>query len=271
MVGPVSAQAEPPTPVPTVPGLTRFSSGSRFLARVNVESLHVHRLPSQSAERVASLFKGEVVQVVSRSLDGSWFELRRVGRMSNLGWVTNDLIEWTFAPETLPLGDISTGVTGSVPLTSAPPIGVYLEEAPILRELPLRTGRRIMTVPALIVVPVIAAIRTRRGCRSTTSAIRAGFTRGSIRERGDVDRSSLPVPPGLPPPDTVPVVIIPLEIEQAQIDRLARLHRRTASAGGDRWKRSGGVSIAAKSCPATRRRRSRLPLCKTRTCANSPN
>ena len=74
VVGPVSAQAETPTPVPTVPGLTRFSSGSRFLARVNVESLHVHRLPSQSAERVASLFKGEVVQVVSRSLDGSWFE-----------------------------------------------------------------------------------------------------------------------------------------------------------------------------------------------------
>ena len=140
--------------------------------------------------------------------------------MSNLGWVTNDLIEWTFAPETLPLGDLSTGVTGSVPLSSAPSIGVYLEEAPILRELPLRTGRRIMTVPALIVVPVIARNQDSTWLQINYFGNQGWIYRGSIRERGDVDWSSLPVPPGLPPPDTVPVVIIPLEIQQAQIDRL---------------------------------------------------
>ena len=128
----------------------RFSSGDRFLAQVRPDSLHVHRLPSLESARVASLFEDEIVQVTSRNLDGSWFEVRRLGRVSNLGWVNNTLIDWDFAPETLPLGDYTTGVTGPTPLTAAPAIGVYLEEAPILLELPLRNGKRLTVVPAMI-------------------------------------------------------------------------------------------------------------------------
>lgn len=230
---PAWALQAPPTPMPTptTPGLSRFTSGDRFLARVRVDSLHVHRLPAEDAERVASLFKDEIVQVVSRNLDGSWFELRRIGRMSNLGWVLNDLIEWDFAPETLALGDITVGVIGPVPLPSAPTYGVYLEEAPVLRELPLRTGRRIMAVPALIVVPVVARNQDSTWLQINYFGYQGWIHRGSIRERGSVDWNSLPVPPGLPPPDTVPVVIIPIEIQQEQIDRLRGfVHERRALA-----------------------------------------
>ena len=46
------------------------------------------------------------------------------------------------------------------------------------------------------------------------------ISRSLIRERGDRDLNSLPIPFGTPPPDTVPVVIIPVELQQAQIDRL---------------------------------------------------
>lgn len=198
----------------------RFSSGDRFLAKVRPESLHVHRLPADDAERVASLFKNEIVQVVSRNLDGSWFEVRRIGRLNNLGWVINDLIEWDFAPETLPLGDFTTGVTGSTPLTSAPAIGVYLEEAPIVRDQPLRTGKRIAVVPALIVVPVLGRNADTTWLQINYFGTQGWIHRGSIRERGDVDLNSLPIPFGTPPPDTIPVVIIPVEIQQAQIDRL---------------------------------------------------
>lgn len=233
-LSPASALQTAPTLVPTpmTPGLTRFTSGDRFRARVRVDSLHVHRLPAETADRVASLFKGEIVQVVSRNLDGSWFEVRRIGRMSNLGWVLNDLIEWDFAPETLALGDITVGVIGPVSLTSAPQYGVYLEEAPVLRELPLRTGRRIMALPPLIVVPVVARNQDTTWLQINYFGYQGWIHRGSIRERGDVDWNSLPVPPGLPPPDTVPVVIIPLEIQQEQIDRLRGFvnHRRELAA-----------------------------------------
>lgn len=212
---------------------TRFSSGDGFRARVNTESLRVRQQPSLEAEHVASLFDGEIVEVVSRNLDGSWFEVRRTGRMSNLGWVTYDLLDWTFLPERLALGDLTTGATGPVPLSSAPAYGVFLEEAPVLRELPLRDGRRIMALPPLIVVPVLARNADASWLQVSYFGTQGWINRGAIRERADIDWGTLPLPPGLPVPDTVAAIIIPIEIQQAQIDRL-RVYisdRRTLAAG----------------------------------------
>lgn len=247
-IQPLAAQAQPtPTPVPTLdllaitptlvvptPGLaTRFSSGEGRLARVDVESLRVRALPVSNAEHIASLFEGDVVQIVSRNLDGSWFEVRRIGRMSNLGWVDNTLLEWDLPPETLPLGDLTVGIVGPVPLTSAPVYGVYLEEAPILREVPLRDGRRIMALPPLVVVPVLARNQDASWLQVNYLGYQGWINRVSIRERADVDWNTLPVPPGLPPPDTVAVVVIPIELQQAQIDRLRTFigDRRGLAAG----------------------------------------
>jgi hypothetical protein len=227
---PLHAQDATPTPPP---GLDEFSSGDNFLTRVRVDSLHVHRLPAEDSERVASLFKGEIVQVVSRSLDASWFEVRRLGRMTNLGWVDNTLIEWDFAPELPPLGDITVGVMGPKPLTSAPAYGVFLEEAPILRDLPLRIGNHITVIPALIVVPVLGRNADGTWLQVNYFGYEGWIHRGAIRERRDIDLMSLPVPFGTPPPDTIPVVVIPVEIQQAQIDRLRAfaVERRTLASG----------------------------------------
>ncbi len=233
---PLLAQGEPTaTPsAPVIDSLNTFTSGSRFLARVHTESLNVHRFPSEDAERVASLFKGDIVQVVSRNLDGSWFEVRRPGRLNNLGWVVNTLIDWDFVPETLALGDTRTGIIGPVPLSSSTPtIGLYLLQAPVLRELPLRSGRRIMALPPLIVIPVIARNRDATWLQVNYFGYQGWINRASIRERSDIDLNTLPVPPGIPEPDTVPVIVIPLEIQQAQIDRLRSYtnDRRTLAAG----------------------------------------
>lgn len=231
----------------------RFSSGDRFLARVDPDSLVVRRLPTVESEHVASLFKGDIVQVVSRSLDGSWFEVRRLGRMTSLGWVDNTLIEWDFAPETLPLGDISTGVTGPTPLTSAPPYGVFLEEAAIVRDLPLRIGNRIMALPVWIVVPVLGRNADATWLQVNYFGTQGWIHRGSIRERRDVDWMSLPVPFGTPPPDTVPVIIIPVELQQAQIDRLRSYineRRELAAALEAFWWRVYRGEIMPCSAPA---------------------
>jgi hypothetical protein len=206
-------------PVSTLPA-GGFSSGANFLARVDTDSLNVRRLPSEESDHIASLFDGDVVQVVSRNLDGSWFEVRRIGRMSNLGWVLNELLEWDLLPEALPLGDTTVGVSGPVPLSAMPLYGVYLEAAPILRELPLRDGRRIMALPPLIVVPVVARNQDASWLQVNYFGFQGWINRASIRERAGVEWNTLPVPPGLPPPDSVPVIIIPIEIQQGQIDRL---------------------------------------------------
>ena len=41
----------------------RFSSGDNFLVKVRPQSLNVHRLPAEESERVASLFKNDIVQL----------------------------------------------------------------------------------------------------------------------------------------------------------------------------------------------------------------
>jgi hypothetical protein len=120
-----------------------------------------------------------------------------------------------------------------VPLREAPQFGVYLEEAPILREIPLRDGRRIMALPYQIVVPVLARNQDASWLQVNFFGFQGWIHRASIRERSDVDWNILPVPPGTPLPDTVPVVIIPIELQQAQIDRLRAFtyDRRGLAAG----------------------------------------
>lgn len=229
---PLQAQ-DTATPVPPPQGVPHFSSGDQFLAKVIPDSLHVHNLPAEADARSASLFEDEIVQVVSRNLDGSWFEVRRIGRLNTLGWVLNELIEWDFAPETLPLGEITVGVIGPKPLSEIPQYGVFLEEAPILRDLPLRIGNRILTIPPLIVIPVTGRNADSTWLQVNYFGYEGWINRGAIRERAGINWDDLPVPFGTPPPDTVPVIIIPMEIQQAQIDRLRTfIHERNAFAAG---------------------------------------
>ncbi len=228
---PVSAQEPTPIPVASDNLPERFSSGSQMLLRVNVESLVVRAFPTEDAEHIASLFDGDILQAVSRNQDASWFEVRRLGRMNSLGWVFSEFLEWSLLPEQLPLGDASVNVAGPVPLNTLPILGVYLEEAPILREIPLRDGRRIMALPSMIVVPVLARNQDASWLQVNYFGYQGWIHRSTIRERGDVDWMTLPVPPGLPPPDTIAVIIIPIELQQAQIDRLRSFaHERRALA-----------------------------------------
>src|SRR5690349_23142803 len=83
---------------------TQTQKPNDFHAVVQVDSAFARALPTEEADAVASLFRDEPLEVVSRNLDGSWFEVKRPGRLTNLGWVFNKLIDWDFKPEALPLG-----------------------------------------------------------------------------------------------------------------------------------------------------------------------
>lgn len=188
-----------------------------FSATVKVDSAFARALPTEEADMVASLFRDDPVEVISRNLDGSWFEVRRPGRLTNLGWVFNELLEWDFKPEDLPLGDLTTGVVGPNPLTTAPTFGVYLLEGLALRQSPSRFSPLVTNIPPLVTIPVIE--RNQDGSWLHVNYFGYdGWVIGFATRKSDV--MAIPEAAGLPPLETATVIIIPVEIQQAQIDRL---------------------------------------------------
>lgn len=185
--------------------------------KVKVESVNVRLLPADDAKVVASLFRDNRVEVVSRNLDGTWFEVRRPGRLTNLGWVFNKMLDWDFNPEELPLGDLNTGIIGPSSLSKAPPFAAYLKEGLALREAPTRTSLRITNIPPLVTIPVTE--RNQDG--SWIHVNYFGYDGWVISYAARIPNlMAIPEAKGLPPLTTIAVVIIPLEIQQAQIDRL---------------------------------------------------
>lgn len=185
--------------------------------KVKVESANVRLLPDDNAKVVASLFRDNRVEVVSRNLDGTWFEVRRPGRVTNLGWVFNKMLDWDFNPEELPLGDWTTGTVGPTPLSKAPPYAAYLKEGLALREAPTRTSPLIVNIPPLVTIPVIE--RNQDG--SWIHVNYFGYDGWVISYAARIPNlMSIPEARGLPPLTTIVVIVIPPEIQQAQIDRL---------------------------------------------------
>jgi hypothetical protein len=196
------------------------SATEGFTATVDVDSAFARALPAFDAAETASVFEGERLEAVSRNLDGTWFEVRRPGRMNKLGWIFAATLEWDFLPELLPLGDLTTGVIGPDVLNFTPESAVFLVESPTLRTQPIRTSPRVpgVVIPFSVTVPVIS--RNQDGTWLYINYL--GYQGWVIAFAGR------PVPnlmdilpaPNLPPLENVSTLIIPVEIQQAQIDRL---------------------------------------------------
>ena len=189
-----------------------------FIAQVAVDSVYARTLPTTDSPTSASLFENEWVEVAGRNLDGQWYLVRRPFRVNTLGWVQAEHLDWDFRPERLPLADFTTGVTGNQPLTRAEPFGVYLIEAPIVRAQPTRTGARVGVLPPLTVVPALA--RNQDGSWLLINYFGLQGWINSSSTRHEIDLTALYEPSNLPPLDSVPVIYIPLEVQQAQVDRM---------------------------------------------------
>jgi hypothetical protein len=203
------------------PVMAQDSQPDRFRASVRVESAFTRRLPDFESETTASVFEGDVLEVVSRNLDGTWFEVRRPGRLNLIGWMYSGTLDWDFYPELLPLSDITTGVTGPTPLNQAPDYAVYFPEAPILRQQPLRRASQVqppVRIPPLVTVPVLA--RNQDGSWLFVNYLGhqgwvVAFAGRDLPHVLDIIEAV-----NLPPLEGVPTIIIPVELQQAQIDRL---------------------------------------------------
>lgn len=193
----------------------------RYTGRVRVESAFTRVLPDFDAEPLASLFEGDIIEVISRNLDGTWFEVQRPGRLNKLGWVYSGTLEWDFAPEYLPLGDIQTRITGPSPLNHVPDFAAYFIEAPVMRQQPLHNARPVqppVRVPPDVTLPVLA--RNQDGSWLFVNYLGHQGWVIAFTTRSLPNVTAIPQAANLPPLQNLPTEIIPVELQQAQIDRL---------------------------------------------------
>jgi hypothetical protein len=191
-------------------------SGSRGI--VNADSAFARVVPDFDAEPSASLYEDEQVEIVGRNLNGLWFLVRRPARLNTLGWMFHELLDYDVLPETLPLMDISTGVVGPTPLTEIPPFGGYLLAEAILRDSPSRNGARLRTVPVLQTIPITARNNDASWLKVNYLGYE-GWVSGFVIRRLP-NMMDIPEAQGIPQSELPPVVVVPIEIQQAQIDRL---------------------------------------------------
>jgi len=191
-----------------------------FKAVVIVNSVFLHVEPSLQSSRGASAFEDQQLEVVGRNLDGTWFEVRRPGRLTNIGWIPAEYLDWEFSPEKLPLTNLTVGLEGPDPLEVDPGFAVYLLSGAILRNTPLRTGARVGpgVVPLFSVIPVLARNLDGSWLKVNYRGYVGWISAFTGRELPDV--MDVPLAADAPTPETVNIVIIPPEIQLAQIQRL---------------------------------------------------
>jgi hypothetical protein len=192
-----------------------------YRAVVAVESAFIRLHPSEEAQPVASVFEGDIVEVVARNLDGTWFEVRRPYRMTTLGWIYEEMLEWDFAPEFLVLNDIQTGVEGAQMLATPVTAAVFIAEGVALREAPLLRSPRIINIPPNVTVPVVARNLNASWLRVHYLGYEGWIVGFAARERHDILEIA-PLAPDAPMLETPDVLIIPPEVQRAQVERLRR-------------------------------------------------
>ncbi len=187
-------------------------------AEVDVESAFVRVLPVEDAEPVASVFEDESLEVVGRSLDGFWLEVRRPYRMTNLGWIYYEMLDYDFERTSLPLTELRAGATGTQILTRDPGYAVEMIENANLRSDPTVANNAIGLIPIFAVVPVI--YRNQDGTWLYVSYLGTEGWVSNYNFSAGFDVMTLAVKPGLPPLPSVNVFIIPPEIQLEQVQRL---------------------------------------------------
>lgn len=217
----VTAVSTPPPPVPTIDPDAPPTPTPTPREVVEVESAFVRAAPDFEAEAVASVFENDILEVVGRNADGLWFEVRRPGRMVNLGWIFNEMfdLESELRPELLPLTDRETGLEGAVVIADTGFAAYFTAEA-TLRDSPSLRGSRVTLVPLGSTVPVIARNQNASWLQVNYLGLVGWVSRSTVRAPQNA-LEVLDEAPGLPPlQGVVSAGLVPPEIQLAQVERL---------------------------------------------------
>ncbi len=185
-------------------------------ADVRVESLFVRQLPTQDSEAVGSLFETDRLEVVGRNIDGLWFQVRRPGRVFNLGWVFAELLDYDFEPERLDMTNTDIGLEGETPVIDTG-FAVFYRAEGALRSLPFIGSDVILNVPLGAVLPALARDASSSWFQVNYRGTVGWVSRVAVRPSPNIDALPTFQIPGVP---VIDAPIIPPEVQLAQLQRL---------------------------------------------------
>ena len=183
---------------------------------VIVQSAFIRTMPTQDVEPSASTFEGERLEAIGRNADGTWFEVVRPYREGSIGWISRDVVSWTFSPTELPMTDTTTGVTGATPIVNTGVAAFVLNET-LARTQPVRTASVVMEIPASLTIPVIG-----RNADGSWLLVNYLGTTGWVADYLVRSANNLLLAPeigGLPAP-ALESGVIPPEIQREQVQQL---------------------------------------------------
>ncbi len=185
------------------------------------ESTFIRAAPSFDSEPIASVFIDDYLEVVGRNLDSTWYEVQRPNRMNSIGWINRESMTDIADPESVPVTDFTTGLTGDAPVDPANPgVGVWIVEGVALRTLPDRLqGERILNIPPSVVAQAFERFDGQAWLRVNYLGNEGWIIGFTTRERPEV--AALPENTTiLAIPASVNVEVIPPEVQRAQVQRL---------------------------------------------------
>ncbi len=190
-----------------------------FIFTLDVDSAFVRLAPTRDAEAVASIFEDERLIAVGRNLDGTWLEVKRPGRMTNLGWIAARLGSTDFRREFLPLTDLETGLVGETPLQTDTGFAIFILESVVVRAEPINTSERITSLPFGVTVPILDRDPTSEWFRINYLGQVGWIAAFAGRELPNVE--AIPIAPIEFDNSLAALVpVIPPEVQLAQIERL---------------------------------------------------
>jgi hypothetical protein len=194
-----------------------LAQSTEFVMQVLANSAFIRVAPDKEAEEVSSVFENDSLVAVGRNIDGLWLEVRRPGRQDKVGWISREVVAFTFEVAKLPITDLTTGLTGTEPVIDTG-ISVLMIGEARLRTSPDREGGEIDIVGVNLTLPVIERTPDRLwlkvNYRGTVGWVAEFLTSTTS------DIRSVTVSQEYSLNDTGAFEIIPPELQLAQIDRL---------------------------------------------------
>jgi hypothetical protein len=196
---------------------THAQQTTTFTATLRTANSMIYTAPSLTAQSVTSVLNGSEFEVVGRSLDGTWFEVKRPGRLTNLGWIDQAALDWQFAPEQLPLTDFTTGQTGTETLTADPGYAAYVLQEVMIRNQPLSTAAENFSVPFNVTLPVIERNQDASWLRVNYLGQSGWMSTTFARTTATL---ATPQARNLPALEGTSFIIVPPEVQLDQIERI---------------------------------------------------
>lgn len=208
------AQDATPTPGP-MDGVTPTPTldPNRYLLTVFADSAFLRLAPDFDAQRVSSVFEDETLVAVGRNIDGTWFQARRPGGAQPAGWISREVVLYSFTVADLPITDLTTGVTGPDAVYDSGLSTFILLEA-TLRARPSTESAELAILPIQLTLPLLDRTLDnqwlRVNYRGTVGWVAEFLTRPSVAF------TDIPVNPEFQV-GFLAVEVIPLEVQLDQI------------------------------------------------------